>query len=90
MNPFALRDYQIEVLRKRTHREPSDITRGACFRLAWCLEEKFIMDGLAAMQDKAEQNLNPEMEYTHNLTAYYFATLCGICKDNGVRWPLGK
>ena len=89
-----MRNYQTEVLNKCVGRAPKTEhpNVGLLYRIGEQVPEQTIMAALAVMQDARNNNLNmdKDVEYIKNLEAYYFATLKGMCKDQGVTTSFWK
>ena len=91
MSAFELRDYQTEVLNKCVGRRSVDHPKaGLLFRIGEQIPASLILTSLAFMQDARLNNLNGDRETVNNLEAYYFATLKGMCKDQGVTTSFWK
>ena len=89
-----MRDYQTEVLNKCVKRHPNTEhpNVGLLYRIGEQVPEPTIRAALMTMQDAHENNRNwgEDSPHVDNLEAYYFATLKGMCKEQGITTSFWK
>lgn len=85
-----LTDYMEEVLNKCVKRPPRTLhpKRGFLKSIASQVPRYLIMQALGSMQDKRQQNMDPNAEFTKKLEPYFFATLREMCKNSKVKTSL--
>lgn len=83
---FEMRDYQTEVLNKCTGKKPGaeHPKAGLLWKIGKEVPSEILYAAASTMQDARNNNMNGEREPVRDLEAYYFATLKGMCKDEGV------
>ena len=85
-----MRNYQTEVLNKCVGRQGEHPQAGRLYRIGEKYPESLIRAALGITQDARLNNLNGDREHIKDLEAYYFATLKGMCKDQGITTTFWK